>query len=267
MNRLPLFQVDSFSDRVFGGNPAAIVPLPEWLSGESMQAIAAENNLSETAFIVGEGSAWEIRWFTPTAEVDLCGHATLAAAWVVRNELSPGVEAIRFDSASGPLNVSADDQGRLVLDFPARPPSPGSEQLRKALSDALGAEPEVVMQATDALAVYRKREAVMTMRPDMAALAEIEARGVIVTAPGKDCDFISRFFGPRVGVPEDPVTGSAHCTLVPYWAKRLEVTRLHARQVSKRGGELFCRHLGDRVRIAGYASLYLNGVIQVPAEA
>jgi len=266
MIRLPIFQVDAFAERVFSGNPAAVVPLPEWLPEAQLQAIAAENNLSETAFVVADGKRWQIRWFTPTREVDLCGHATLATAWVLRRELAAGDGVLQFDSASGPLEVSEDEQGRQVLDFPARPPSPGSAQLRDTLAEALGEEPEVVLQATDALAVYRRVDSVDRMRPNMAQIAALDARGVIVTAPGRGCDFVSRFFAPKVGVPEDPVTGSAHCTLVPYWAKRLEVTRLHARQVSQRGGELHCRSLGDRVHIAGHASLYMSGVIQIPQD-
>jgi len=264
MTRLPIFQVDAFTERVFAGNPAAVIPLPAWLPEATLQAIAAENNLSETAFVMADGERWQIRWFTPSREVDLCGHATLAAAWVIQQEFDLKGQAIQFDSASGPLTVSNDEAGRLVLDFPARPPEPGSAQLRDALADALGEEPEVVMQATDVLAVYRQIDSIYQMQPDMAAVAALDARGVIVTAPGRGCDFVSRFFAPKVGVPEDPVTGSAHCTLIPYWAKRLEVTRLHARQVSKRGGELFCRAMGERVQIAGHASLYLSGVIQLP---
>ncbi|MDQ2070586.1 PhzF family phenazine biosynthesis protein [Natronospira bacteriovora] len=265
MMQLPIFQVDAFADRVFAGNPAAVVPLPHWIDAGLMQAIAAENNLSETAFIVGEGDHWEIRWFTPSTEVDLCGHATLAAVWVIRHRLSQGVGTVRLESASGQLRVNVDEEERLVLDFPARPPVPGAAELRDALTDALGEEPEVVMTASDVLAVYRNPASVTGMNPDMTRLAGIEARGVIVTAPGDgNYDFISRFFGPRVGVPEDPVTGSAHCTLVPYWAKRLEVTRLRARQVSARGGELACRLVGDRVHIAGHATLYMSGVIDIP---
>lgn len=262
--QLPIFQLDAFSSQVFGGNPAAVVPLPYWLDDTVLQSIAMENNLSETAFIVGEGDRWDIRWFTPTTEVDLCGHASLAASWVIRHRLAEGVERIVFGSASGELVVSADGDERLVLDFPARPPVPGGAELRTVLTDALGAAPEVVMKARDVLAVYRQPDSVLKMQPDMARLTALDARGVIVTAPGGDCDFISRFFAPGVGVPEDPVTGSAHCTLIPYWAKRLEVTRLYARQVSARGGELYCRHLGDRVHIAGQVSLYMSGVIDIP---
>lgn len=264
MMQLPIFQLDAFSEQVFRGNPAAVVPLAHWLDDATLQAIAAENNLSETAFIVGEGEHWAIRWFTPTTEVDLCGHASLAACWVIRHRLTDGVKRIVLESASGELVVSVDSEDRLVLDFPARPPVPGAAELRASLADALGEAPEVVMQANDVLAVYRQPGSVTGMQPDMGKLAAIDTRGVIVTAPGGDCDFISRFFAPRVGVPEDPVTGSAHCTLIPYWAKRLEVTRLRARQVSARGGELICRHLGDRVHIAGHATLYMTGVIEVP---
>jgi PhzF family phenazine biosynthesis protein len=262
--RLPIFQVDAFADRLFRGNPAAVVPVPAWPEDEILQAVAAENNLSETAFIRGEGEDWQIRWFTPGTEVDLCGHATLASAWVICNELAEGVDHVRFQSASGELEVTRDADGRLELDFPALPPGPGLPAENEVLGIALGAEPEVVMQAKDCLAVFRQESQVRELRPDVAALARLDCRGVIVTAPGDDCDFVSRFFAPKVGVPEDPVTGSAHCTLAPDWARRLEVSTLHARQISARGGDLFLRYLGERVRIAGHAVPYLRGVIEVP---
>ena len=263
---LPLFQVDAFSDRVFGGNPAAVVPLREWPSDQLMQDVARENQLSETAFVRARPEGWDIRWFTPDCEVDLCGHATLAAAWVIREELGDHSEPLNFQSASGALRMSPLEDGRLELDFPARPPEPGSAELRTALSSALGAEPEAVMLAEDAMAVFRRPQTVAGLAPDMTALAAIEVRGVIATAPGDDCDFVSRFFAPRVGVPEDPVTGSAQCTLAPYWARRLEVTRMRARQISPRGGEVACHQRGERVGLAGFVAPYLQGVIRIPAE-
>ncbi len=262
--RLPLYQVDAFSDRIFSGNPAAVVPVPEWPSATLMQAIAKENNLSETAFIHADVDRWGIRWFTPDCEVDLCGHATMAAAWVIREELGDRQTPLILDSASGELHVTAEEDGRLELDFPARPPEPASKELYAALADALGARPETVLCAQDALAVFRRAEAVAELQPDMAALAAVDVRGVIATAPGRDVDFVSRFFAPRVGVPEDPVTGSAHCTLAPYWARRLQANQLKARQISARGGEVLCRMRGDRVGLAGHVSPYLHGVIQVP---
>lgn len=262
----PLFQVDAFSERVFGGNPAAVVPVREWPQDALMQAIASENQLSETAFVRAVPEGWQIRWFTPGCEVALCGHATLAAAWVIREELGDRSEPLNFESASGTLRVMPLEDGRLELDFPARPPEPGSAELRAALSAALGAEPEAVMLAEDAMAVFRRPEFVADLKPNLAALAEIDVRGVIVTAPGDDCDFVSRFFAPRVGVNEDPVTGSAHCTLAPYWARRLEVTRMRGRQVSPRGGEVACHHRGDRVGLAGSVAPYLEGVIRIPRD-
>lgn len=257
---LRLYQVDAFSSAVFRGNPAAVVPLERWLDDATLQAIAAENNLSETAFFVREADGFRIRWFTPAVEVDLCGHATLASAWVLFSKLEPGRESVSFASRGGPLTVTRED-GRLVLDFPALPgaawtPPPG-------LAAALGAEPREALRAMDALLVFDDEAEVRALRPDLAALEEIDARGVIVTAPGKDVDFVSRFFAPRAGVPEDPVTGSAHCTLIPYWAARLGRNVLRARQVSARGGELWCELRGSRVRIAGQAALYLTGTIEV----
>lgn len=258
--RLKLFQVDAFTSRVFGGNPAAVVPLDSWLPDETLQGIALENNLSETAFFVKEPSGWRLRWFTPTQEVDLCGHATLAAAHVLFQHLAPGMEQVEFASRSGPLGVAREDDW-LVMDFPSRPPR--SFAPPPALAEALGAAPREVLASRDWVAVFDSEEQVRALRPDMARLAALDVFAVTPTAPGKDVDFVSRFFAPRAGVPEDPVTGSAHCSLVPYWAKRLGKTRLMARQVSARGGELRCEEKGARVLIAGRAVLYLEGIITV----
>jgi len=260
--KLRLYQVDAFTGRVFAGNPAAVVPLDRWLPDETMQAIAAENNLSETAFFIGEKGYFHIRWMTPTDEVDLCGHATLASAWVVFNEIEKGRTEVHFRSQSGPLKVTADGD-RLALDFPSRPPEPMDGSI-VALADALGARPRAVLASRDYLALFDTDEEVRALKPDMAKVASLDRMAVIATAPGRDCDFVSRFFVPSMGIPEDPVTGSAHCTLVPYWAKRLGKTSLFARQVSLRGGELWCEDRGERVAIAGRCVKYLEGTIEVP---
>jgi PhzF family phenazine biosynthesis protein len=260
--KLRLYQVDAFTGRVFAGNPAAVVPLDRWLPDETMQAIAAENNLSETAFFVGEKGYFHIRWMTPTDEVDLCGHATLASAWVVFNEIEKGRTEVHFRSKSGPLKVTAAGD-TLALDFPSRPPEPADGALA-ALADALGARPSDVLASRDYLALFETEDEVRALKPDMAKVAALDRMAVITTAPGRDCDFVSRFFAPAVGVPEDPVTGSAHCTLVPYWSNRLGKASLSARQVSARGGELWCEDRGERVAIAGRCVKYLEGMIEVP---
>jgi PhzF family phenazine biosynthesis protein len=260
--KLRLFQIDAFASQVFAGNPAAVVPLDGWLDDATLQSIATENNLSETAFLVGGEGQYDIRWMTPAAEVDLCGHATLASGWVVFHELEPGHKNVVFQSKSGPLGVTAKGD-RLALDFPSRPAEP-SEGLLGLLADALGSAPVAALRARDLMAVYEDAAAVRGLAPDMGKLAIFEATGIIATAPGDDCDFVSRFFAPAVGIPEDPVTGSAHCTLAPYWADRLGKTALHARQISRRGGELLCELRGDRVEIAGHAVKYLEGTIEVP---
>jgi PhzF family phenazine biosynthesis protein len=262
--KLRLYQIDAFASRPFTGNPAAVVPLDRWLSDSTLQAIASENNLSETAFFVGEKGYFHIRWMTPTDEVDLCGHATLAAAWVVFNEVERGRREVHFRSQSGPLRVTAEGE-RLALDFPSRPPE-AAEGAATDLAGALGARPGAVLSSRDYLAVFETEDEVRALRPDMARVAALDRLGVIATAPGRDCDFVSRFFAPGVGVAEDPVTGSAHCTLVPYWARRLGRARLFARQVSPRGGELWCEDRGDRVEIAGRCTRYLEGTIELPGE-
>jgi PhzF family phenazine biosynthesis protein len=261
--KLPLYQVDAFAPRPFAGNPAAVVPLPRWLDDALLQAIAAENNLSETAYLVGGGGAYEIRWMTPATEVDLCGHATLASAWVVFEKLEPGRREVTFSSKSGPLRVSREGDS-LFLDFPSRPPEP-AEGAKDALAAALGRVPrESWASARDYMAVFDGEEEVRALAPDMARTAALDGHAVIATAPGREVDFVSRFFAPAFGIAEDPVTGSAHCTLVPYWAKRLGRKRLSARQVSARGGELVCEDRGARVSIGGRVAPYLEGTIEVP---
>lgn len=255
---LTLYQVDAFADRLFRGNPAAVCPLEHWLPAPTLQAIAMENNLSETAFIVHEAPGWRIRWFTPTAEVKLCGHATLAAAFVYFREINNTTDRVVFDSLSGHLSVTRDNE-RLTLDFPVQQAEPVPAPA--ILAQALGAEPLETLAAEDWLVVLDSEESVRNLRPDMRLLAQLERRGVIVTARGRECDFVSRFFAPKYGIDEDPVTGSAHTLLTPYWAARLGRERLHARQLSSRGGELYCESHGQRVKISGKVIPYLRGTI------
>jgi len=243
---------------LFAGNPAAVCLLEGWLEDERMQAIAAENNLSETAFLVRSGKSYELRWFTPTCEVDLCGHATLASAFVIFEYLDREAGVIRFQTRSGELRVRRNGD-LLAMDFPARPAQ--RCEPNAALERALGKAPRELYLARDYMAVYDSEDEVRTLAPDLHALAQIDCFATIVTAPGRQADFVSRFFAPRSGIPEDPVTGSAHCTLVPYWADRLGKTSLQALQVSPRGGELWCELQGDRVSISGQAVLYLEGSI------
>jgi predicted PhzF superfamily epimerase YddE/YHI9 len=262
--RIPIFQLDAFASRVFSGNPAAVCPLPGWLDDATMLAIAAENALSETAFVVRDAAGWAIRWFTPTLEVDLCGHATLAAGHVVLTALDPAASEVRFRSRSGVLAVRRDGE-RLALDFPSRPAAPVEPP--PALPRALrGATLDACLAARDVIAVLGSEDEVAALSPDLAAVRELDAQGLIVTARGRSCDFVSRYFAPRAGIDEDPVTGSAHCTLAPLWASRLGKTVFEARQVSRRGGELHVELRGDRVIIAGRVAPYLEGHIEVPGS-
>lgn len=259
--KISLFQIDAFASQVFAGNPAAVCPLEEWLEDWLLQAIAAENNLSETAFLVRSGDQYQIRWFTPVQEVALCGHASLASAFVVLNILEPGRSSMIFSSQSGPLSVERKGD-RLQMEFPLWQPEPDSAPAE--LLAGLRLKPlEVFLARTYLAAVYDSEDQVRSLQPDFELLKRLDCLGVIVTAPGIAVDFVSRFFAPRVGIPEDPVTGSAHCTLVPYWSKRLGKTQLHALQVSPRGGELFCQQLDDKVIIAGRAVKYLEGTIDL----
>ena len=258
--RLPYFHVDAFASGVFRGNPAGVCPLAAWLPDATLQNIAAENNLSETAFVVPRGGDFDLRWFTPTIEVDLCGHATLAAAFVLFTERGFTGDKIRFHSRSGPLSVSREGDV-LTLDFPSRPAAPCATP--DALRRGLGATPAEVRKARDFLAVFGREAEVRALKPDFAALRTLDCLGIIATAPGVDCDLVSRFFAPGAGIDEDPATGSSHCTLIPYWAQRLGKTKLFARQVSARGGEMFCTLAGDRVQIGGHAALYSRGELEV----
>lgn len=260
--RLPIYQVDAFTDRVFSGNPAAVVPLEAWLPDATLQAIAAENNLSETAFFLREGRDYALRWFTPTIEVELCGHATLASAHVIFDRLEPRRDAVAFRTLkAGTLRVTRQGDD-LAMDFPALAPHPAAAPA--GLAEALGAPPVAVLAARYHLAVYESEAEVKALRPDFGALARVECVAAIATAPGEDgVDFVSRCFTPAQGIPEDPVTGSSHCSLIPYWAERLGKTALRARQVSARGGDLRCALGSGRVTIAGRCVSYLEGTILI----
>ena len=256
--QIPFYQVDAFSKKIFGGNPAAVCLLESWPDDTTLQSIAAENNLSETAFLVPKSKEkYDLRWFTPAVEMDLCGHATLASAFVIFSFINSSLSSVYFETASGLLSVSRSGE-LLSMDFPSRKPEPTEKS--PLLSQALGEEPLEVLKSRDLLVVFNDESAVRGMNPDFDTLKQIrDAFAVIVTARGEKSDFVSRFFAPNAGIPEDPVTGSAHCTLIPYWADRLKKNQLHAFQLSKRGGELFCENAGERVRISGNAVLYSKG--------
>jgi PhzF family phenazine biosynthesis protein len=261
--RIPLYQVDAFTNRLFGGNPAAVCPLEEWLPDATMQAIAGENNLAETAFFVAQGTEYLLRWFTPTVEVELCGHATLASGYVVTHILAPERRSVKFNTLkAGPLEVTRDGD-RFAMDFPAWPPEGGPADPR--ILTALGTPPlQSFIARGRTLAVYQRTEDVAALKPDFGAMRQVPGANAIVTAPGSDgVDFVSRYFAPNYGVDEDPVTGSAHCVLTPYWADRLGKKELKARQISARGGDLLCTLRSDRVTLAGRAVLYLEGTITV----
>lgn len=257
---IPYYQVDAFTGTLFSGNPAGIAILMDWFSDEVMQSIAAENHLAETAFVVPRGGHFDLRWFTPEIEVDLCGHATLAAAHVLFNHLGYRKVSVEFQTRSGLLPVTR-SESLLTLDFPSRPAE--ECEVPKLLEEGLGRAPLEVRKARDYLAVFESESDVRELRPRMDVLSKLDCLGIIATAPGYSCDFASRFFAPAAGVPEDPVTGSAHCTLIPYWSKRLRKSQLHALQVSKRGGELFCSERGERVAISGRAVTYSTGFLHV----
>jgi PhzF family phenazine biosynthesis protein len=260
--KLKLYQIDAFTDRVFSGNPAGVCPLESWLPAETMQAIAAENNVAETAFFVKGSPHYGLRWFTPTVEIALCGHATLASAYVIMTELARDMTRISFETQSGVLGVAR--SGELyTLDFPSYPPKLVAPPSR--LAAALGVTPVEVWQARQYMVLLNDESEVRAAHPDFSSYDWLNGIDVIITAAGDDCDFVSRFFAPNHGIPEDPVTGSTHCTLAPYWAKRLGKTRLRAKQLSPRGGELLCELAGDRVLIAGRCAKYLEGEISVGA--
>lgn len=264
MLQIPYYEVDAFTSRQFGGNAAGVCLLERWLPDPVLQKIAAENNLSETAFVVPDGPGFQLRWFTPRVEIDLAGHPTLACAFVLFSEKSVPGNRIRFHSPSGDLEVKRTDD-LLTLDFPARVPQEVAAP--QSLVRGLRHTPEAVLKSRDYVAVFPTQNDVLELKPDFDALSELDALGVIATAPGEDCDFVSRFFAPAAGIPEDPVTGSAHCTLTPYWSERLKKPNLTARQVSRRGGELTCEQVGNRVLISGNAVIYLRGEIQLDEQS
>jgi PhzF family phenazine biosynthesis protein len=259
--KLTLYQADAFTEKLFSGNPAAVIPLPAWLPDETMQKIAMENNLSETAFFVPDNGVFNLRWFTPSVEVDLCGHATLASAHILFNHLKVDQPEIRFQTRSGLLTVKRNGEW-LTLNFPSDPPS--NVEMPPAMEAVLGVKPvETLKGKIKYLAVLPSQDQVVTCSPDFSLMKKLDAQGVIVTAQAHEVDFVSRFFAPNAGIDEDPVTGSAHCVLVPYWSRVLGKTEFTARQVSARGGFLKCRLLGDRVEMSGQAATYLTGEIDL----
>lgn len=266
---VPIYQVSAFSSESFNGNPASVCLLERWLPDPLLQAIAFENNHPETAFLIERGDAYDLRWFTPACEVTLCGHATLAAAHVVREFLRPGVDAVTFHSPSGPLHVST--FGDLwKLDLPALPYEPVAPPT--LIRDALGLEPQSCFTSLDLMVVLRNEAELESITPDMDIVTTFEGRGIVITAPANDCDFASRFFAPKLSIPEDPITGSAHCSLVPYWAKRLGKKDLSAKQLSIRRGAMHvirvdCAFREPRVHLVGGATTYLEGHIMVPEAA
>lgn len=260
--KIPFFHVDAFSSKAFGGNPAAVCVLTSWLDNDLLQKIAAENNLSETAFLVPTSPGnYDLKWFSPTIKIDLCGHATLASAFILFKFYDPSKTVLKFQTASGELSVEKSED-LLSMNFPARPPVEAKPP--EILTEALGAEATFVLESRDLLAVFEDENVIQNMTPDFDKIKKIKSHfAVIVSAPGERSDFVSRFFAPNAGINEDPVTGSAHCTLIPYWAKRLNKNKLHAFQLSGRKGEIFCEHSGDRVRISGHSTLFAKGEIYI----
>ncbi|HHO76291.1 MAG TPA: PhzF family phenazine biosynthesis protein [Deltaproteobacteria bacterium] len=261
---IPIYQIDAFTQSVFTGNPAAVCPLEAWLDDATLKSIARENNLFETAFFLSKENGYHIRWFTPEAEVDLCGHATLASAFVLFTQIDPSCGFVTFESKSGPLSVEK-KADRLCMNFPSQPPVPCAAP--EELIAGLGKIPSSVLKSEDYFVVFETEADITGLKPKMDLLKNLDLRGVIVTAPGSSVDFVSRFFAPALGIDEDPVTGSAHCALIPYWSKRLNKKNLHAYQVSSRGGELFCEDLNDRVEISGTAVQYMHGKIILQEES
>lgn len=258
--KVPFYWIDAFTGRRFGGNPAGVVISETELPAQTMQSIATENGVPETAFVVPQGDDFRIRWFAPALEVDLCGHATLASAHALRLAGRLSKDTVRFHSKSGPLSVTREGD-RYALDFPSRP-SPRAE-VNEAVRDALGVVPEELYQAQAMMAVLKDEQALRDLRPRIDFIVKQPGYGFVITAPGKDCDFVSRFFAPQVGVDEDHATGSTHCQLVPYWSARLKKKQLHARQLSARGGEFWCEDRGERVKIAGECALHISGQIEI----
>ena len=260
--KLPIYQIDAFTDQVFGGNPAGVCPLEAWLTTETMQKIAMENCVAETAFFIPTDDGFHIRWFTPEFEMDLCGHATLAAAHVLARHLNYKYPKIKFQSNSGELLVTVEGD-LLTLDFPARMPVPA--EAPQIILDGISHKPLEILKARDYVLVYEDEDVIRRIQPDVSLLNQIniDPGGIIVTSKGKDVDFVSRFFTPQASVFEDPVTGSAHCSLIPFWAERLGKDELSALQLSPRGGKLFCKNAGERVLISGKAVTYLEGFVTI----
>jgi PhzF family phenazine biosynthesis protein len=259
--KLTMYQVDAFADRVFRGNPAAVCPLDSWLPDETLQSIAEENNLAETAFFVPEGSSFRLRWFTPVAEVDLCGHATLASADVLYRQMGYAKGQITFETRSGQLLVTRQD-AEYRMNFPASMPE--ICEAPPLLIEALGATPALVLKAFDYIAIYDSKDQIANLKPDFFKMNSLALRGVVVSAPGDEEDFVSRFFAPKLGVQEDPVTGSAHCELAPYWATRVGRSALKAQQLSARGGSVGCEVIADRVILSGTTAHYMTAEIFLP---
>ena len=257
---IPLYQIDAFASGLFKGNPAAVCPLEAWLPDHLMQSVAEENNLSETAFFVPEGDGFQIRWFTPKSEVDLCGHATLASAYVLFNMLGYGEDKIAFDSKSGRLTVTQDKEW-LTMDFPAQPPAACG--IPEEIIEAFHTRPMECLRSEDLIVVFEREIDVERADPDLHRLMKLDLRGVAITAPSQQWDFVARFFAPKYGIPEDPVTGSAYTQLAPYWASKTGLKRFRVKQVSQRGGELTCEIVGDRVFISGKAVKYMEGKIEI----
>ncbi len=258
--KIPLYQIDAFTDGVFKGNPAAVCPLKEWLDKDTMLNIAAENNLSETAFFVSNGDSFELKWFTPKIEIDLCGHATLATAYVIFNYLKPDLNVVKFMTNSGELIVNR-NENFLIMNLPSSKPEPAKTPPQ--LIDGLKATPIEVLRSRDYLAIFSSEDVIRSIKPDFGILKGLDCLGIIISAIGDNADFVSRFFAPGAGINEDPVTGSAHATLIPYWSNKLGKKALHAFQISERQGEIFCKDLGDRVEISGQAITYLIGEIEI----
>jgi len=259
--KIPLFYVDAFTSEVFMGNPAAVCLLEGWLPEEVLQSIAAEHNLSETAFVVKANDQFQIKWFTPKTEVDLCGHATLASAHVLFKIYNFGLKPIQFQSKSGILTVKQDTAGKLTLDFPSRPPK--HADLTSEITESLGKAPQEVLHSSKLLAVYKSEKDILALAPDFEKMRKLNYDGIIATAPGSNCDYVLRFFAPKFGINEDPVTGSAQCVLIPYWSNKLNKKQMFSRQLSERTGEIWTEIAGDRVLISGFACIYMQGTIQI----
>lgn len=258
--KLPIFQVDAFTGKVFGGNPAAVCPLEQWLPDDVMQRIAVENSVAETAFFIQVDQGFEIRWFTPEIEMDLCGHATLATAHVIARHFNFSLPSIQFRSKSGELTVAVEDE-LLTLDFPSRKPEPSKAP--QVILDTIQHKPVEILKSRDYVLVFEDEEIIRHLEPNQHILDQInlDPGGIVVTAKGEEVDFVSRFFTPQASIFEDPVTGSAHCSLIPFWSEKLGKDSMVALQVSSRGGKLFCKNLGERVLISGEAVTYLEGHI------